>query len=192
MQASGATSTQTFEEVKLVLSVVGFVVAVISIILVYKQMRKTHEWNRRKASHDTLGELWTGSVAESRRTLYIVFGMESDTNQTFTDVEANLSDDVERRTLKYHTLQLMNYLEVVCVGMKNHVLDEDICYDNAVFLITRFWKWAEPLIDARRKPSGDDLLWIEVQNYAKSWLSREKREREQHLERIRVRGKRPT
>lgn len=192
MQTPGATSTQTFEEVKLALSVVGFAVAVISIFLVYVQMRKTHEWNRRKASHDTLGELVAGNVAESRRTLVVGFGVEIGTkSQTYTDIEVKLGDE-QRRELLYNATQFMNYLEILCVGMKNNVLDEDICYDYAKLPVTRFWLWAKPLIEVRRKASGDDTEWIEVENYAKRWLKREEEEREQHIEQLRVPGKRRT
>jgi hypothetical protein len=191
MQTSGATSTQTFEEIKLVLSVVGFLVAVISIILVYIQMRKTHEWNRRKASHDTLGALVTGDVAEFRRTLSVVFGADAGGSQTYADIAAALTEE-NRRVLLYNTTQLLNYLEVLCIGMKNHVLDEDICYDNVLFIITRYWRWAKPLVEETRKANGTQTIWIEVENYARRWSEREEQERRQHLELLRGQGKRPT
>lgn len=192
MQTSGSTSTPTFEDVKLVLSIVGFLVGVVSIFLVYIQMRKTHEWNRRKASHDTLSELVTGHVAEFRQILIVTFGMEPSTSQRFTDVDTKHPQDEDRRKLRYYTAQLLNYLEVLCVGMKNNVLDENICYDYAKHPVTRFWIWAEPFVKARREATGDETLWIEVENFSKSWLEREERERSQHRARLRVPGKRPT
>lgn len=192
MQTPEATSVQTIEVIKVVLSIIGFLVGIVSIILVYLQMRKTHEWNRRKASHDTLSEFVTGHVAETRQILVVDFGMDTSTSQTYTDVEAKLLDGEERRKLRYYTTQLLNYLEVLCVGMKNNVLDESICYDYSKRPVTRLWLWAEPLIKARRQAVDDASLWIEVENYSKRWLKRDERERELHIERLRVPGKRPT
>jgi Domain of unknown function (DUF4760) len=191
MQTPEATSAQTFELIKLSLAAVGFIVGVISIILVYIQMRKTHEWNRRKASHDTLSEVVTGSIAECRRILSVTFGTEIGTSETYSDVEARVNEE-DRLILRHNTRQILNYLEVLCVGMKNNVLDEDICYDYLMLPITRFWTWAKPFIKEERKIDSTDVLWIEVENYAKRWSRREEEEKEQYLERLRVPGKRPT
>jgi hypothetical protein len=123
MQSPDPTSAQTFEVIKLALAVVGFVGGVISIALVYVQMRKTHEWNRRKASHDTLTEIVTGSVAECRRIIRVNFGVKFGPAETYSDTEVRLSEE-DRLVLHHNTRQLLNYLEVLCVGMKNNVLDE--------------------------------------------------------------------
>jgi hypothetical protein len=192
MQTPAATSAQTIEAIKVGLSIVGFLVGLVSILLIYLQMRKTHEWNRRKASHDTLSEFVTGHVAETRRTLVVDFGIDTGTYQTYKDVEAKLPDDATRRKIRYYTVQHLNYLEVLCVGMKNNVLDESICYDYAKNPVTGFWRWAEPLVKARRQATGDMTLWIEVENYSKRWLKRNEHEREQTIERLRVPGKGPT
>ncbi|MDQ1593413.1 MAG: hypothetical protein QOG71_4040 [Pyrinomonadaceae bacterium] len=192
MQTPEVISAQTLELIKVGLSIVGFLIGVVSIFLVYLQMRKTHEWNRRKASHDTLNEFVTGHIAETLRILVLDFSMEPSTSQTYTDAEAKLTDDEARRKMQYHTVQLLNYIEALCIGMKNSILDENICYDHSRIIVKQSWLWAEPLVKARRQATGIAALWIEVENISKRWSKREERESEQHIERLRVPGKRPT
>lgn len=64
-----------------------------------------------------------------------------------------------------------NVLELICVAIKNHVIDESVCYDLIRDTIETRWKWAKELVYAVREESGNNDFYCELEHVATAWLN---------------------
>lgn len=74
-------------------------------------------------------------------------------------------------------LQIQNYLnalELVCVAIKRHVIDEDVCIDLIRDTITGNWKLVEALTINIRRSGNNETYYSELQFVATKWLANEK------------------
>lgn len=146
------------------LTLIGF-----SVYLLFLQIRKQHEWNRRKASHDFLSNLISGGVAELRTKLESEFGVDTrNTNQTYTTVYNSISEEARKKEFYQTTYRLFNFFEQVGIGIKDHMLDEEICFDALHNIVIDYKRWGEPLIEERRE-GGREATWTEFEYYAEKW-----------------------
>ena len=66
---------------------------------------------------------------------------------------------------------VLNYLDNVCLAVKNNVVDETIIFDCISGILAGYHRWAKPYITENR--ARDPRLWIEMDPYVKSWKLRE-------------------
>jgi len=171
----------------LVVGTLNLLLLTISVSLVYVQMRKNHDWNRRKESQDLIFKLVTGDIANLRRKLDIDFGvMPLEVNQDFATIAQGISEENRRREFESSVKGLFNYFEAIATGVKNHVLDEEICRDYACLVFSSYWRWGQPFI--RKLRVDHPAVMKDFEFYAKEWGDY----MEQEAMRIRRPGKRPT
>lgn len=160
----GVSTTDTFW-----LGVAEILLIAGSVCLIYAQIWRDHEWNRRKASHDFLAQLIYGEPAELRSRLENEFGVDATSeNQTYTTVRNSIDDEKRQRELYQTTSQLFNFFEQVGIGIKDHMLDEEICFDALHNVLIEYQRWGKPLIEKRRE-NGRDSVWTEFEYYALRW-----------------------
>lgn len=172
----------------LALKAASLIAAIVSVTLIYRQIKRTHEWNRRKASLDIALEIVTGARAEYTKTLKARFGVSfsEPSKNEFTAVKERLTDAAERGEFVSTVRALLNFNETIALALKNHVFDEDMCYEHYSLILSTMWTWAQPHI--REVRAVDPTIWIEQEHYAKKWLARSNRE----VESLRTPGKTPT
>jgi hypothetical protein len=173
------------------LAVLTVVVSAISIVisalllgkqisLVRKQAEATHKWDVDKTSQETLKDLTTGDFPNWRDKIESDIGCRIPNPEENYDVKIAHLGRVAKKDLDFTLGRLLNMLEVVCINIKNNVVDEDTVYDYLGFILIQYVRWSEPYI--RAKSIGDPRFLGATRFYAKKWLLRFDRERNQMKE----------
>lgn len=170
--------------IELFISALTLLAVVVGAALLRRQILKDHEWNRRKTSQDVLMSLVTGEFTKIREELEVRCGVKlDDSQQTYATLAPTVQGNL--RQLNFALERLLNFYETIAIGLKNNVLDEEVCYDHFSWNLTRYWEWTEPY---HKKVRGlDPTIWIEAGYYAKRWADRIERE----LAQLRKDGKPP-
>ena len=150
-----------------------------SAVLAYNQIKKTQEWNRRKATQDLLFQVATGDLKEFVQALSDEFGVDLTKTMplpSYQSVVENEADDKRQDRVRHLTRSILNYMETIAIGLKNHVLDEDICYEHLSIWMTEYWSFSDKLIKIAR--AKNPTVWIEQEHYVNLWRSRLDRENE--------------
>jgi len=154
-----------------IIQIFGFIAVVVSVFLAYLQIRKTHEWNRRKTSFDVSFNVASGEIKTIRTRLLLEYGVDlTDPASTYERAIAGL----DQKTLHaFHNEidALFNCLESIFLGIKHHILDEDICYEYLSWVVVSFWRWGATYICRVRKL--DPTLWMEYGHFAGQWQARQ-------------------
>jgi hypothetical protein len=154
--------------IDLIVRIASLIGLVISIVLVYVQMRKTHDWNRRKATQDIVDKCFTGDIADVRMTLQTEFSVNlKDTSQSYESILKSIKSETDRKRYEFKVRALFNYFEIVSAALKNNILDEDVCYDQLGLAFCVYWKWGEFLIHECRK--SHPTVYIEWEHYVRQW-----------------------
>jgi hypothetical protein len=152
---------------------------VVSVALIWLQIRKTQEWNRRKATHDFVTRVIFGSVAKIRSVLEQKIN-PYDEEQDYATMQQNLTEE-EVRLLR----DLLNYLEIMCLGIKHGILDNTIAYDCACVVLRIYCRWAQPYIDSAQDDIRFPFNWIEMEHRNRRWTKRLEQDRERHFDSVR-------
>lgn len=170
-------------------SALGTLVVGVSAYLLWKQIKETHEWNRRKTSQETLSQLVTGEFPHLREKVEREFGCKVwDHSETYDSKIANL-DQQQKGELEYQLVRLLNILETIVINIKNNIVDEDMCYDYLGWILIEYARWANSLIEDRRKKAGDPRVLKDFTDYAHSWSLRLAGEKKAMVDGASVKGK---
>jgi len=133
----------------IILAVSGFL-ASISVFLVYRSMKATYEWNRRKTTADVLDKLMSGEFAKKTTELQHIFSFHiSDKNQTYDTVVAAIPDNEKTEKTKQLDIllsEILSSLEYMAMLKKHHIIDDEICYDFLGFVVTELYRWSFPYL----------------------------------------------
>lgn len=153
-----------------VIALCNLVVVSVSARLFYRRLKRDHDWNRRQATQHLLYEMVTGRFSEIRRRLEVEFGVDiGKDGQTFSSIIATLESS-KRQDFLNATKAIFNYFETVSIGIRNHVLQEEICYDHCSTLFVYFRQWGRAYIDEIR--TKHPTIWIEFEHFARQWERR--------------------
>lgn len=159
------------------------------ISLVRKQIKDTYEWNVRKTSQETLRDLISGEFPNWRDTIELEFGCRiPDPQENYESKIVNLEPEKIKK-LDFVLGRLLNMLEVVCINIKNNVVDEDIIYDYLGVILIEYKRWSEPFI--KEISNGDPRFLGSVKDYAKKWSTRFEEDQEKMAESGSIKGKEP-
>jgi len=171
-----ATSSNWFDDhtrltdLATVLSMFGGVIAfAISTTFVVKQMRETQRWNVRKTSEEILSSLLTGDFPRLMDRLVIEFGWDILAHTRYEDVATKLSAD-QVVQLDVVLRNILRHLEVVCINMKNKIIDEEMCFDYLRSILTTFYLNCDAFISKERKRREEQLIFRNTEHFARKWL----------------------
>ena len=158
-----AATNGGFDWVVLILGVANLLVVAIAAGLLWKEIHSNHEWNRRRAAHDLIFESTVGKFRTNLDRLSAKIGENVyDPKSTSATIDPGLTPE------EYRCLDAtLNYLENMCLAVKNNVVDEDIAFGCLGSILVSYWRWADPYVTECRKT--DSLFWIEIDPYAKTW-----------------------
>jgi hypothetical protein len=179
----------TLALVSVILSSVGTLIIGVSAWLLWRQLRETHEWNRRKCSQEVLTNLVTGEFPRLREKLERELGCRILHGDETYDSKIKGLDPETRLSLDHTLARLLNILETVCINIKNHLIDEEICYDYLGWIAVQYRDWSDSFIRERRSLAEDQRVLGDVTAYADAWKVRMRDEREAIAKASRIRGK---
>lgn len=121
------------------------------------EVHRNQEWRRREASQDLLYYITFGELKQLRDEVEEQYEIEFwNPDQNFEDVASKLPDQ-ERENFRFKVKRLLNCFEVMAIGIKNGVLDDEICYDSVWPVVVGYTRWAEPLLQDVR-----DKTWLSI------------------------------
>jgi len=150
--------------------IIGLSITIIAVLyagwqlkLAKRQFRDLHDWNRRKASHDTF-ELFA-KMADSNRLINTAFNyLDNHDPISIESIEIQCKAD---SGLKSAIHRLLNFNEGLALGIKQKVLDEEIIRGAFEFVVTQSYHQFYLYIMSRQKPSPG--VWDELEYLVKSW-----------------------
>jgi len=145
----------------IVLELLTLIVLGVSAYLFYRQMQSNHEWNRHRTAHDLIFQSYMGHFSDLRRHLEHKINIY-DEKQTYEDKKNELND-ADHKNLN----AILNYLENVCLAVKNNVVTESIIFDCLAEILIAYRRWASPYVCKIR--AYHPRAWIEIDPFVKEW-----------------------
>jgi len=149
---------------------ITLVVLAITGALMWYQIRSNHDWNRRKETAERLSFIILGPFVELRRRLE----QKADVYDPHADYSTVQLTPDEQRLLR----DLLNYLEQLCIDIKNNLIDDDLAFDSASLVVIGYWRWARPYVAEVRKKIGTEEVLENLEETAARWDAREQANRE--------------
>ena len=147
-----------------------------SLELSNKTLKSNHDWNRRKTTHEILGNFIIGDIPKLTSSLKLKFNCKIyDEKSNYSSFIANL-DSTKKDKFDDTLIRLLNIFEVIAIDIKNHIIEEDISYDYLVWFFTSSYKFSKELIEQKRKDAGDNRVFINFTNLAQKWDKRKSKE----------------
>lgn len=158
-------------------------ILLISVYLIWKQNKINHEWNLKRASFEILKEL----IIEKTYRLHLVLKdccqcdiyNDKENYENTTDKNPNNKKEVDRILS-----EILSIFEIISVCIKNKIIDEDICYNCEGFRIVKFYRWAKPYINEKRKLYDEQGIWSDYEILAEKWEQRVAKDKKKHKEAI--------
>ena len=164
--ASVAAITNGQNPLLFVLGIANLIVLGVSAGFIYKEIKSNHDWNRRRTAHDLIFETCVGRFHVLRNQLALRIE-----HKLYDPDETSATLSPELTSQEYRVLEaLLNYLENVCLAVKNNVVDEDIAYECLGAIMVGYRRWAAPYV--RKCREIDRLFWIQIDPVAKRWNDR--------------------
>ncbi|MCR4320581.1 MAG: DUF4760 domain-containing protein [Candidatus Brocadiaceae bacterium] len=154
----------TAANITALISIINLVVITSAAILLYRQIKTNHEWNRLKAAHDLILDSNLGTFRTLRNNLEKKIDIY-DQAQTYATSKGSL-DKEDHRALE----AILNYLDNLCLAIKNNVVDKEIAFNCLAAILLAYQRWASPYIQECRK--GNPLFWIEIDQLVNEWAKR--------------------
>ena len=181
-------------------SIVSTLIIGITAIVIWWQLRENqrqaqsnNEWNRRLTTQQMLNNIMLGEFRALRYQFEKECGCRvSDPNQCYETVKAKFEEEGKKEKIEEmesYLVAILNVFEAFAISMKNHIIDEDICYDNLCLLFIRFKRWSEAFINERRQKAADLQVWINFTNYADKWQLRKNKEKAEMAQKAVITGK---
>ncbi len=147
-------------------------ILVISTILVYRQMKSNHEWNRRRTTHDLIFQSLVGHFSDLREKMEHKIDIYEE-NEDYNSRKDDLNEE------DYWTLDcILNFLDNVCLAIKNNVVTERIVFDCLAGVLISYRRWADSYICVNRVESP--RRWIEMDPIVVKW----KKDREKIISKL--------
>ena len=179
-----------YETVSIILEVANIAVLIFGLFFAYRQIlisrrihENNHEWHRRISTHETLYDYVVKELFPIRFQVIDIIGDENYHAKTYNDVIKNLSED-EIRKLDNLLRELLSKITLICLQVKNKVLDEDMCYLFLAHLIVSLYKFSNPFIEKYRAIVNEQHKYIDFTDLAVRWEDRMKKKSHEYRELI--------
>ncbi|NVL90861.1 MAG: DUF4760 domain-containing protein [Desulfobacterales bacterium] len=172
------------EILTLIVNTLTFFAVIASVWYVIRQIKKEHEWNRRKSAQDLADRLMQGELAETRRKLEHVAKWYD-----FAHTYANVTDVEDKADLHHHIKNYLNFFEAIALGVKHGIYDEDIAFEYFGSVLPEVSRWSMPYINERRNLANDATIYIEIEAVAERWRERNEAHQRKVEEAARTPGK---
>jgi hypothetical protein len=168
--------------------VTGLIFTGIQLYLMRRANKNIHEWNRRKTTYDLLNDFSSGEFPKILHELKEISKTVIDETTNYDLVISKIPDsDKDRFDRKLN--QLLNYFEGKAIAIKNHIIDEDICFDYAALVYLKYYNWSKPFITQRRHKIDKQSVYINFENLALKWSDDLEKEKQKAKDALISKGK---
>lgn len=169
-----------------IVNVLTLAVLLLSVFVVSKQIKKQHEWNRRRAAQDLTYHM-TETNFQNIRSELGQYAHWYEPSHTYTSVATPENKEKLDNLLRIY----LSYFEGVALGIKHHVYDEDIAYEYFGAMIPEAYRWGKPYVDELRKRADDPTIFIELITTAQRWQQKNIEFMKEHEAKLNTKGKPP-
>lgn len=184
-----------FENLSIIISILSAIFVLIATIYAGVQLhitrnsnKKIHEWNRRKTTYDLLKDFSNGDFPRILIEMRKMSKLPIDESTNYEKVIETFSGE-EKYDFEKKLNQLLNYFEGISISIKNHIIDEDICFDYAGILFERYYNWSKGFIKKRRDATEIRSIYINFENLAERWIEMKKLDNKRQKEILIKKGK---
>ncbi|NDV43032.1 DUF4760 domain-containing protein [Flagellimonas sediminis] len=134
--------------------------------LLIKENSDNQEWNRRKTSLDINLEILTegfSKIADELNNFDISLKGKK-YNEVVDSIDKNKLESFDSKLDR-----LLNYCEMISIGIKNNIIDKEISFDYGATMILRYYDFAEEFIKNKRNDQSSDTFCINLENLVKEW-----------------------
>ena len=158
----------------ILISLFALVLSGIGLYLTRTGQRANVDWQRQRASHDTLNSLVTGYFATQAEQLAKLTNYRLHDLDGYEEALKQLGEGnhTGRNELDSTLLTILNMLTNVCVQLRNDVLDEKTCFAYLGYIIPTYWKWSNRYVRDAREKRQEPRLFMYLEVVAKDWESR--------------------
>lgn len=154
------------------ISAAGLVVTAVSAGVALVELRQNQDWNRRKASEETLSKLVLGEFPESLDQLVSKFKWDPVADsKNYDEIIKGLNED-EQFELNRLLRRLLRIIETLFIHVKHGILSEEICYDYLASIVPNLYQKCGHFIDNERHARGDQRVFENFSRYAQIWMKR--------------------
>ena len=154
------------------ISAVGLIVTAVSAWVALTELRQNQNWNRRKASEETLSKLVLGEFPESLDQLVSRFKWDPIADsKNYDEIIRGFNED-QQFELNRLLRRLLRILETLFIHVKHGILSEEICYDYLASIVTNLYQKCGQFIENERHARGDERVFENFSRYAHIWMKR--------------------
>ncbi len=160
---------ESYEFLKVSADVFTAALLPVSIFLAFLQIKKTLDWNKKKAAEEVLTQILSGDIFQSLEML----GKEYDWDllvdkRTYKDVVNDLDAD---QVIQVNALltTLLRHLETISIKIEHDVYNESICFDYLFSIVINTHDKCGAFIKGRRDARSEPRLYEHVEKYGIKW-----------------------
>lgn len=165
----------------LIFKVLTLLTIISSAILVYLSLKKSHRWNRRKATQDTLNNLIINDLSVLNKKMKIDLNIDIHKTDSDYSVTYNNLNEEEQKELNDTLIKAFNIFEIIAICIKNNIINENICYDYLALILTEYFRWGEDFIRQRCDQTHDPRVYLNFKLLAGTWRDRMTKELHDNL-----------
>lgn len=98
------------------------------------------------------------------------FGWDILSHTHYDSVVAKVDNAPGLLELEITLRNILRHLEVICINMKNRVIDEEICFDYLRSILTTFYINCDSFILKERQRRREEQVFRNTEVYARKWL----------------------
>jgi hypothetical protein len=152
------------------ISAAGLVVTAVSAWVALTELRQNQNWNRRKASEETLSKLVLGDFPESLDQLVSKFKWDPIADsKNYDEIIRGFNED-EQVELNRLLRRLLRILETLFIHVKHGILSEEICYDYLASIVPNLYQKCGHFIENERHARDDPRVFENFSRYAHIWM----------------------
>lgn len=160
---------------KLLLEIFTAILFLISIIFVWKQMRKNHDWNRRKASLEIINEfIWGKYIPIKNKFIEKIGGKNELRNGNYKKFIEKI-DKKEIDEVNKIIVEFFNVFEAISVYIIDNTIDEDICYHYLQNIFMEPFSWLFTFLEDRRPDDRNYDFAYEI--IYRNWKDRQEKDK---------------
>ncbi len=141
----------------------------ISAYLVYWQIKKSHEWNKKKTGEEALTRLTSGDLLKNIDLIKKEVGWDILTDAAnYESIILEINEESKDKLDQYLT-GIFRVLETTTIKIEHDIIDEKMCQDYLFSIITTIHKKCISFLLEAREKRGEPKLYEHVERYAIKW-----------------------
>lgn len=144
----------------------------IGVWQLWRELRRHRIWDRQRFAQQYLSTFVTGEFPLLREKIEKIQECQIWNSQDSYALKCEAFSQDRLDTIEPLLKKILNIFEGMCINIEYQILEEEICYNYLGWLLVAYYRWSNAYINGLRQRSGDPLIYINLERYAKRWDTR--------------------